>query len=216
MARPEYLYVHVWQCTRHFDTKLASSVLRGPTSVVMASGVIRGALSMFIEDENLIPSDVNTRAKGFAATFLSKAMETGDSMDVFDEFCSRLEGDLEGIFHTLSKRVHATSALRTHLWSAFHVRRKEMEKLWVEKFKLESDGPHVNFFAQSVNQAVFEEKLKSYMAKECPLPVECDPKDQPPELTKDELNSMQYACGYVPHQLLKKYEKRIGTKYSVC
>ena len=46
------------------------------------------------------------------------------------------------------------------------------------------------------------------------MPVECDPKDQPSELTKDELNSMQYACGYVPHQLLKKYEKRNGTKYS--
>ena len=102
---------------------------------------------------------MNTRAKGFAATFLNKAIETGDSMDVFDEFCSRLEGDLEGIFHTLSKRVHSTSVLRTHLWSAFHVRRKEMGKLWMdinEKFKLESDGPHVNFFAQSVNQAVFE------------------------------------------------------------
>ena len=31
-------------------------------------------------------------------------------------------------------------------------------------------------------------------------------------LTPDELNAMQYACGYVPHKLLKKYEMRRGQK----
>ncbi len=34
------------------------------------------------------------------------------------------------------------------------------------------------------------------------------------------LNAMRYACGYVPHKLLKKYEKRsgekCGEKYTKC
>lgn len=32
--------------------------------------------------------------------------------------------------------------------------------------------------------------------------------------TSDELNVMRYACGYVAHSLLKKYEKRAGEKFS--
>lgn len=32
-------------------------------------------------------------------------------------------------------------------------------------------------------------------------------------LSKDELNALQYACGYVPHSLLKKFQKRSGRKY---
>ena len=32
--------------------------------------------------------------------------------------------------------------------------------------------------------------------------------------TEDEMNAMRYACGYVPHALLKKYEKKCGDKYS--
>ena len=32
-------------------------------------------------------------------------------------------------------------------------------------------------------------------------------------MKKDELNVLQYACGYVPHTLLKKYEKKKGEKY---
>ena len=35
--------------------------------------------------------------------------------------------------------------------------------------------------------------------------------EQQPTIT-DELNAMQYACGYVPHKLLKRYETRRGGK----
>ena len=33
-------------------------------------------------------------------------------------------------------------------------------------------------------------------------------------LEKNELNALRYASGYVPHALLKKYEKRCGSKYN--
>ena len=32
------------------------------------------------------------------------------------------------------------------------------------------------------------------------------------QLNKDELNALHYACGYVPHQLIRKYQKRVGCK----
>jgi len=34
-----------------------------------------------------------------------------------------------------------------------------------------------------------------------------------PSLSKDELNVMRYAGGYVPHSLLKRYEKKTGRKH---
>ena len=76
---------------------------------------------------------------------------------------------------------------------------------------MECDGPHINFFFQSVHQVLFQEKLKMFMAQDCPR---SSTDKEPASLTKDELNAMQYACGYVPHKLLKKYEKRSGNKYS--
>ncbi len=32
-------------------------------------------------------------------------------------------------------------------------------------------------------------------------------------LTKDELNALRYACGYVAYSLLRKFKKREGAKY---
>ena len=37
-------------------------------------------------------------------------------------------------------------------------------------------------------------------------------REQQVTLSTDELNAMQYACGYVPHKLLKRYESRRGVK----
>ena len=108
-------------------------------SISSACEVIRGAVTSFVEDVNLIPSDNNTRAKGFAAHFLAKTMETVDAMDMFEEFCSALENEIESIFQSLSKRIRSNSVKRTQLWSAFHVKRVEMGELWINK--LESRSP---------------------------------------------------------------------------
>ena len=34
------------------------------------------------------------------------------------------------------------------------------------------------------------------------------------QLSSDELNALQYACGYVPRALLRRYEKQTGTKFN--
>ena len=60
---------------------------------------------------------------------------------------------------------------------------------------------------QSVNQEVFETLLTGQFASTHPIATQ-QPSDS--TFTKDELNVLQYACGYVPHILLKRYEKRSG------
>ena len=56
---------------------------------------------------------------------------------------------------------------------------------------------------QSVARLVFEDLLKEYFG--C---SETRTADAGSEFTRDELNALRYACGYVTHKLLKKYEKR--------
>ena len=53
--------------------------------------------------------------------------------------------------------------------------------------------------------------VNNYSREICP---EQSGAHQQPEsgLTDDELNAMQFACGFVPHKLLKKYETRSGQK----
>ena len=61
---------------------------------------------------------------------------------------------------------------------------------------------------QSVNQELLQVMLAKYFAKkDSPKPT-----GEQPKITPDELNAMQYVCGYVPHKLLKKYETRKGEK----
>lgn len=66
-------------------------------------------------------------------------------------------------------------------------------------------------FQQSVNQKLFEMILCEHFAATSSKPSEHMASST--ELTTDELNALQYAAGYVPHALLKKYEKRNGKKF---
>ena len=64
---------------------------------------------------------------------------------------------------------------------------------------------------QSVNEQLFEMLLRNHFAQfETPVSQRASTELC---MKKDELNVLQYACGYVPHTLLKKYEKKKGEKY---
>ena len=69
-----------------------------------------------------------------------------------------------------------------------------------------------SFLQQSVNQEVFEILLMEHFTHQSSSHGEHDAAEGPP-LSKDELNGMRYAGGYVPHSLLKRFEKRKGKKY---
>lgn len=81
-----------------------------------------------------------------------------------------------------------------------------------EKFLLAYRVPVDHFSIQSVNQKVFEKiLLREFSQGVAPAAASVSPNLD--SLSKDELNVLQYACGYVPQHLLKKFQKRSGSKY---
>ena len=84
-----------------------------------------------------------------------------------------------------------------------------MHLLW-NKFlsfiKIDSNDP---LLEQSVNQKLFEMILGVEFSSVGP-PVTTTKKSS---IGKDELNALRYAGGFVPHSLLKRYEKKSGPKF---
>ena len=59
---------------------------------------------------------------------------------------------------------------------------------------------------------MFEILLIEHFTQQSSSHGEHDVAESPP-LSKDELNAICYVGGYVPHSLLKRFEKRKGKKY---
>lgn len=98
---------------------------------------------------------------------------------------------------------------RSKLWSAFHrLSLTELPKLWDRFLCSLAIRAKDTLLQQSVNQQLFEMLLHKHFTTSLP------PQNttQSP-MSKDELNALQYACGYIPHILLKRYEKKSGRKY---
>ena len=74
---------------------------------------------------------------------------------------------------------------------------------------LANDSP---LLMQSVYEEIYSLLVKEYFSG---LPSKSQPSASAAvSFTDDELNAMRYACGYVPHVLLKKYEIRDGSIFS--
>ena len=98
------------------------------------------------------------------------------------------------------------------LWVAFHqVRFSTVTCIW-EKFLLAYHVPIDHFSILSVNQKVFKEILLREISQGV-MPAAASVSPNLDSLSKDELNVLQYACGYVPQHLLKKFQKRSCSKY---
>ena len=65
---------------------------------------------------------------------------------------------------------------------------------------------------QSVFQQLFENSVIAHFAS---LSSHVDTQIDTSELTFDDLNVLRYACGFVAHSLLKKFDKRKGQKYAL-
>ena len=177
----------------------------------MASGVVRGAISTVLRDPKLVQSSRSDKMRQFGGRFMAKIVEDDDQIDLFDIFCDTIISEINKIFTGLSKRIRCPSTRRTRLWSAFHDRRQMiLLESWQDLFsKQEISEDQDQLFMQSVNQEIFQLMLVDYMEDKEKTRASSD---QQITLSTDELNAMQYACGYVPHKLIKRYESRRGTK----
>ncbi len=137
--------------------------------------------------------------------------------NLFEQFSNDLIVALQGAFDG-AKRCRSVSTKKPRVWSSFHqIRIDKLPSIWkkfLSSINIASDDP---LLEQSVNQTLFEKLLvehcKTFITASRKEPTaESDP-DDTDAMSKDELNILQYAGGYVPHSLLKKYEKRTGPKY---
>ena len=81
--------------------------------------------------------------------------------------------------------------------------------VWVKLLgQPESNDP---LLMQSVYQQVFEDFVTEYFARTSTVSHK---KETRSALTSDEMAILRYACCYVSHSLLKRFEKRPGEKYS--
>ena len=139
---------------------------------------------------------------------LLNRVTAGDSeRHAFEEFSTEIVGILKDIWICSDAKL-TSSCKREKLWSFFHQACLfQLPGIW-EKFL---SALHINqsddILQQSVNQKIIEMILPTQLSTS----AQTKPKTTI-QLNKDELNALHYACGYVPHQLIRKYQKRVGCK----
>ena len=165
----------------------------------MASGMIRSAVSAVQEENTELDSPKSSSIVSFCENFLSTIVKGDNEIDLFDKFSLTLVDTLKTLFKSLPE---SADAKREKLWSEFHQQSvSHLPQLW--RMFLTSINIETNqFFQQSINMKVFQMLLKEYFTSSSGSTSGFNNV----ELTIDELNTMRYACGFVPHSLLKKYE----------
>ena len=172
----------------------------------MACGMLRCSISSLLEDLCLqLDSPRLTDLKRLGSAILKKATEEEGK---FDDFSTELISTIRSVF-TPQKTFRSSEAKRTKYWTSFNeVRVTKLPKIWTKFLS----GTHIEvkdkLLQQSVNQRLFEMLLPEQFPSQS-----SSIQTRTLSLAKDELNVLQYVGGYVPHALLKKYDKLKGTKY---
>lgn len=126
-------------------------------------------------------------------------------MEIFDTVCASLYSKLELICDSCTG-LKSCSAAKGKLWSLFHkVTLCELPDMWCELFLslgMECDD---HLLSQSTNQKLFEKVLLNHFSKASSA-IESKCVDEV-SLSKDELNILRYVSGFVPHSLLKRFER---------
>ena len=148
----------------------------------MASGIVRGAISAVLEDKKLVSSPLSDAMRRFGSSFI-----------VGDRTRYVLPTSYHKIFTELSVNIRSPSAKKARLWADFHKQRQEQLPTLFSGMEIRLDAEQ-SFFMQCV---LFQQTLDNYFAKKNKLkPIQ----EQHGDIPSDELNAMQYACGYVPTQ----------------
>ena len=127
----------------------------------------------------------------------------GEVKQLFINFSTRLATAARSTFRSYT--IYSSSATKGEkLWSAFHqLRLSELPTLW--KDFLSSIWSWLQW---PTIATICEPKTsrKSYLSTFHLQPIQV-------LVMKSQLNALQHACGYIPHALLKRYEKSTGSKF---
>ena len=179
----------------------------------MSSGLVRCALHAVLEERELqVNSSRMETAKALGRNILEKATSGEAEMTAFDVLSVELTTCLRSIFQHDSA-YRSSAARREKFWIAFHqLRLSEIPKIW-DRFLSSQQMQSDKLLQQSVSQKLFEMLLRSQFSTTTASQRRSSQHSHDAPLSKDELNVLQYACGYVPHALLRRYQKRSGQKY---
>ena len=115
----------------------------------------------------------------------------------------------------VSGKSKSTCSKREKLWSFFHQARNDPEGVLLSHWKqlllnldIKIDDP---ILMQSVYQQLFEDLMRAHSSI---ISTTGEKTHEDVVFTRDELNALRYACGYVAHSLLKRFEKKVGEKFS--
>jgi len=187
------------------SAKTASSELRGALStVVMASGMTRCAISAVLEDEELkVNSPRIERLKRLGSTVLERVIAGDAEMTAFDEFSTNLLSLLRGLFQPANV-CRSVSTKREKLWTSFHqICIRQLPEVWEQLFSSLAIEYDDDLLQQSTNQKLFEMLLSSeFSSHSQPQAEKGHGTITEVELSRDELNALRYACGYVPFRLI--------------
>ena len=183
------------------DLMASSSSRRASQESTEARKVVQNAIVTVLDKQEFLTS--TTRA--ITVQNLGKhLLQVPENSPAFNHFCAYLVGTLRKKFQTVSK-FRSSATKREHLWRAFHeLSVEQLSSKWKELYStLGVLDLAESLFHQTVNLVVYEQLLKEHFAVEPPPNGTVEV-----QLSKDELNALRYASGYVPRKLLKRYEKK--------
>ena len=64
----------------------------------MASGIVRGVISVLMEDEKFVQSQRIDEMKVLGGTLIARVMESDTELELFDNFCVKYVGSIDNIF----------------------------------------------------------------------------------------------------------------------
>ena len=182
----------------------------------MATGILRAVISNVLESTPAL-SNRSSQLHRWGKEILERSTKVEQT--AFDEFSERLVSYVRERINAVCEGVTMDRSKRFKIWSDSHQARLDnsgpIHSAWIELLKKLSitgaeDDP---LLEQSVNSELYGMLIAEYFSSRsahAAIPMV----SAPTQFTTDELNVMRYACGYVPHKLLQKYENKSGDMYS--
>ena len=180
-----------------------------PQASIEAKDLVKSAMTTTLDKQEFVAT---TSRAGTVQKMSKLLLDLPENNLAFNTFCDCLVGTLRRNFQKVG-RCRSNATKRERLWRSFHKQSvEELPSKWKNLYmSLSLVDVEENLFNQTVNVVVYKQLLKQHFAADRPSKGGVDA-DQEIQLSKDEMNALRYASGYVPMKLLKKYEKK-GKKF---
>ena len=181
----------------------------------MASGIVQSFISEYCTEAEKTSFSRVGSGRLFTEQLLKKITADSDDtiLEAFDTFSEQLVSELRNIFTTL-KEYKTIATKQIKLWQEFHSKRSHIIPTFWKTFCRQIGLNYDQLAAQTINLQIFESFMKTYFYTTSTSAVASD--FPTPTYSDDELNALRYVSGYVPHVLLKRYEKKMDERVSPC